>query len=112
MTNTIQDLITGTWTYRSFLNNPVLSTDFDALEFGRGNLALASPAPGVVTGKIYGTGWELKITGSVTYGNPATLWLQGSGIVGGAPWVYDYLCYVVPHIANGINQVPAFVGRV
>ena len=105
-------LVSGTWTYRSLINNPDLSADFDSLEFGRANLQITIPSPGVVAGKIYGTGWSLELNGSFQEGAPASLWFQGSGVVGGAPWVYDYLCYVVPHIPNGINQVPALVGSV
>jgi len=37
-------VLVGTWTYRSFLNNPDLSADFNSLEFGRGNIRI-DPAP-------------------------------------------------------------------
>jgi hypothetical protein len=106
-----KNIATGLWTYRSLLNNPSLSVDFNALEFGRANL-LIEEKNGVLTGKIYGKGWELKLKGSFQNGNPATLWFQGSGVVGGSPWVYEYLCYVVPHIPIGVKQVPALVGSV
>jgi hypothetical protein len=109
---TTPKLSSGIWTYRSLLNNPDLTTDFNALEFGRGNLQIITNLDGNLTGKIYDTGWELELKGSFQYGNPACLWFQGSGIVGGSLWVYDYLCYVVPQIPNGINQVPALVGSV
>lgn len=102
----------GIWTYRSLLNNPDLSVNFNSLEFGRANLKIDLSEQGVLTGKIYDTGWELILKGSIQYGNPATLWFQGSGIVSGAPWVYDYLCYLTPTIPNGINQVPTIVGSV
>jgi hypothetical protein len=32
--------LVGMWTYRSFLNDPDLSTDFNALEFGRGTITI------------------------------------------------------------------------
>lgn len=112
MSNTLQGLVSGLWTYRSLLNNPDIKTDFDALEFGRANLRIQAHADGSMTGKIFGDGFELELKGSVQYGAPATLWFQGQGIVSGSLWVYDYLCYVVPHIPNGINQVPALVGNV
>ncbi|WP_184549363.1 hypothetical protein [Mucilaginibacter sp. FT3.2] len=102
----------GTWTYRSLINNPDLTADFDTLEFGRANLKIDISPEGILSGKIFDTGWELTLKGSAQYGNPATLWFQGSGIVSGAPWVYDYLCYIVPHIPNGVNQVPALVGSI
>ena len=102
----------GIWTYRSLLNNADLKADFDALEFGRANLEIAVAENGTLSGKIYDTGWELELKGAYQGGTPATLWFQGSGTVGGAPWVYDYLAYLVPQIPNGLNQVPALVGSV
>jgi len=112
MSNSPQILGSGLWTYRSLLNNPDLTATFDSLEFGRGNLEIKTSLDGSLSGKIYDTGWELDLKGSFQYGNPATLWFQGSGIVSGSLWVYDYLCYVVPQIPNGVKQVPALVGTV
>ncbi|MBC7777506.1 MAG: hypothetical protein H7246_18885 [Phycisphaerae bacterium] len=112
METNIQQLIQGLWTYRSLLNNPDLSTDFDALEFGRANIRFDPTPPGIIKGLIYGTGWQLDLYGSVQYGNPATLWFQGKGIVGGSEWIYDYLGYLVPNMPNGIKQVSAIVGSI
>jgi len=111
MSITIENLVPGKWTYRSLLNNPDLSTDFNALEFGRANLVLKING-GTIAGTIGGPGWELKLHGALQLGNPATLWFQGSGTVGGAPWIYDYLGYLVPQIPNGISQPPAITGSV
>ncbi|MBN9297765.1 MAG: hypothetical protein J0I41_12165 [Filimonas sp.] len=105
-------LPSGTWTYRSLLNNPDLSADFNSLEFGRGNLQINISDNGILTGKIYDTGWELDLNGSYQGGAPATLWFRGTGIVSGSLWVYDYLCYVVPNIPGGVKQIPALVGSV
>jgi hypothetical protein len=112
MTNTPQNSSAEIWTYRSFLNNPALAVDFNTLEFGRGNLKIETTPNGILTGKIYDTGWELNLKGSCQYGSPATRWFQGTGIVNGSLWIYDYLCYVIPHIPNGVKQVPALVGSV
>ena len=112
MANTHHNPVSGLWTYRSLLNNPDLSVDFDKLEFGRANLQLEASDEGILKGKIYDTGWELDLKGSFQPGSPGTLWFQGTGVVGGSQWVYDYLCYVVPHIPNGVKQVPALVGTV
>jgi hypothetical protein len=111
MSTTTEKLVSGKWTYRSLLNNPDLSADFNTLEFGRANLVLEIDG-GTIAGTIGGTGWELQLKGSFQYGAPATLWFQGSGTIGGAPWVYDYLGYLVPQIPNGIKQVAAIVGSV
>ena len=102
----------GIWSYRSLLNNPDLATDFDKLEFGRGNIRIDPAPPGQFKGLIYGPGWELELFGSIQEGSPATVWFQGKGTVGGAPWVYDYLGYLVPQIPNGVDQIPAIVGSV
>lgn len=110
--NTSRKPGTGLWTYRSLLNNPDLSVDFNSLEFGRGNLKIDIAESGALTGKIYDTGWELDLKGSFQFGNPATLWFQGSGMVSGSLWIYDYLCYLVPGIPNGINQIPVMAGSV
>ena len=104
-------MLSGKWTYRSHLNNPDLSVDFNSLEFGRANLDL-NISGSSVSGTIGGPGWELILKGSLQLGAPATIWFQGKGEVDGAPWVYDYLGYVVPEIPNGIDQVPAIVGSV
>ncbi|WAC02251.1 hypothetical protein N7U66_00245 [Lacinutrix neustonica] len=108
----MENQFVGIWTYRSVLNNPELSVDFNALEFGRGNLKIEATAPGKLKGSIYGPGWALTLKGAIQYGAPATLWFQGSGEVNGALWVYDYLCYAAPQIPNGKNQIPALVGTV
>jgi hypothetical protein len=104
--------LVGTWTYRSFLSNPDLSADFDSLEFGRGNLRF-DPAPmDTLTGLIYGPGWQLKLKGSINYGNPFEVRFQGTGVVGGSEWVYDYVGYVVRPWPNDVDQRPAIVGSI
>ena len=105
-------ILVGTWTYRSFLNDPDLSADFDSLEFGRGNIAI-EPAPmNEFKGRIYDTGWELQLKGSINYGNPFNVRLQGTGVVGGEQWIYDYEGYVIPPWPNGVDQRMAMVGSI
>ena len=106
------DLLVGVWTYRSFLNDPDVTTDFDALEFGRGNIRV-DPAPmNAFRGLIYGPGWSLTLKGSTSWGNPFEVRFEGRGVVGGEEWVYDYVGYVVRPWPNGINQRPAIVGSI
>lgn len=108
----VPPILLGTWTYRSFLSNPDVSTDFDVLEFGRGNIRV-DPAPmEKFSGLIYGPGWELKLKGSIGYGDPFYVRFQGVGIVGGAQWIYDYKGYLAPDWPNGIDQRPALVGSI
>ena len=106
------NILVGTWTYRSFLNDPDLATQFNNLEFGRGNIEI-EPAPmNEFKGRIYDVGWQLDLKGSTTYGNPFTVRFQGKGVVGGEEWIYDYEGYVIRPWPNGINQRMAIVGTI
>jgi len=104
--------LTGIWTYRSLLNDPDVSTDFDKLEFGRGNIRIDDAPMGVFAGSIFGPGWSLDLNGAIGYGSPWTVRFQGVGVVGGEQWIYDYSGYVVPPWPNGVDQRPAIVGSV
>ncbi|MEK7845120.1 MAG: hypothetical protein AAB259_05200 [Pseudomonadota bacterium] len=115
MTNTagsVPSILLGTWTYRSFLSNPDLNADFDALEFGRGNIRIDDAPLQMFSGLIFGPGWELKLKGAIAYCNPFSVRFQGVGIVGGAQWIYDYSGFLVPDWPNGIDQRPALVGSI
>lgn len=110
--NSVPSILVGTWTYRSFLSNPDVNADFDTLEFGRGNIRIDPGSLQTFSGLIYGPGWELKLKGSIAYGNPFNVRFQGVGIVGGAQWIYDYQGYLIPDWPNGIDQRPALVGSI
>src|SRR5436305_13712496 len=100
----------GTWTYRSFLNEPNLKPGFDKLEFGRGTLVIQDASMQILTGTIGGPDWSLTLKGSREYGNPMHARFQGVGIVGGEQWIYDYDCYLVAHWPNRGDQRVATVG--
>jgi len=51
--------LAGKWTYRSFLNDANLSTDFGKLEFGRGTITILEAPMGVLRGEIGDVGWSL-----------------------------------------------------
>lgn len=104
--------LVGIWTYRSLLNDPDLATAFDQLEFGRGNISIEDAPMGVFKGRIYGTGWALDLNGAIGHGTPWTVRFQGTGVVGGEQWIYDYTGFVVPPWPNGVDQRPAIVGSV
>lgn len=95
-----------------FLSNPDVNAGFDTLEFGRGTIRIDSGPMQTFAGLIYGPGWELKLKGSIGYGNPFNVQFQGIGIVNGAQWIYDYLGYLVPEWPNGNDQRPALVGSI
>lgn len=102
----------GQWIYRSLLNDPDLSKEFNALEFGVGTIEICENALQLLTGVIGGTGWSLQLKGSREYGTPMRVRFQGVGTVGGEQWIYDYEGYLVSHWPNGVQQRPAIVGSV
>jgi hypothetical protein len=104
--------IVGTWSYRSFVNNPDLSVAFNDLAFGAGTLVLEAPELGRITGSLGGSGWSLALQGWSSLGNPFTVRFQGKGEIGGELWVYDYLAYYTPLWPNGVDQRPALVGTI
>jgi hypothetical protein len=104
--------LVGKWTYRSFIPDPDLNTQFNDLEFGRGTITIQEAPMGVFLGTIGGPGWSLDLNGSINYGDPYSVRFQGKGVVGGEEWIYDYAGYVIKPWPNGINQVPAIVGTI
>jgi hypothetical protein len=104
--------LAGKWSYRSFLNDPDLSTQFNALEFGRGTITIDEAPMGVLQGNIGGPGWSLNLNGSINYGDPYSVRFQGKGVVGGEEWIYDYIGYAIKPWPNGVNQVPAMTGSI
>lgn len=104
--------IDGRWTYRSFLNAPDIALPFDALRFGAGDMELAHDASSGVTGTPGGTGWSLDLAGTMTTEGTTRVHLQGTGVIGGENWVYDYLGFLVPDWPHGVDQTDAIVGSV
>jgi hypothetical protein len=104
--------LAGKWTYRSFLSDPDLSTEFNNLEFGRGTITIEEAPMGVLQGNVGGPGWSLDLNGSINYGDPYSVRFQGKGVVGGEEWIYDYIGYAIKPWPNGVNQVPAMTGSV
>jgi hypothetical protein len=106
------NVLLGDWTYRSFNNNPDESATFDSLEFGAGTIRVDASEINEFKGLIFGPGWSLNLKGSSNWGNPFEVRFQGTGTVGGAPWVYDYVGYVIRPWPNGVNQRMAMVGSI
>ena len=103
---------TGKWSYRSFLNNPDLSVEFNELRFGAGNLVLEEPQFGEVVGTLGGDGWLLDLKGWSSYGSPFEIRFQGSGIISEELWVYDYHGFLTPKWPNGNDQRAAILGTI
>src|SRR5271166_2168041 len=105
---------TGTWTYRSLLNDPDASTPFDKLQFGVGTIVIDDAGAEVLAGNIGGPGWSLDLRGSRSYGSPAQVRFQGRGLVGGEEWIYDYIGWLVPVWPSSTDELDrsAIVGSV
>jgi hypothetical protein len=112
MANELTNPFIGKWSYRSFLNDPNLDTQPNDLLFGSGTLEFTSAPIGQVAGTIGGPGWQLKLEGWMTFGNPPAVRFQGKGVIGKAEWIYDYNGYYVTHWPNGVDQVEAITGSV
>jgi hypothetical protein len=102
----------GSWTYRSFLNDPDINKAFNDLEFGRGTIVIEEAPMQSLKGTIGGSDWSLTLKGARAYGNPMHARFQGVGTVNGEKWVYDYAGYLVPDWPNGVQQAAAIVGSV
>jgi hypothetical protein len=104
----------GTWTYRSFINDPDIAKDFNALEFGRGELEIEAFDPGSFRGRLsFGNTYQFKLAGASSFGNPFALRFQGVGDTADSQGqIYDYTGYLVPGWPNGVEQRAAIVGSV
>jgi hypothetical protein len=103
----------GTWTYRSFRNNPDIEKDFNDLEFGRGELTIDELDHGHFEGRLsFGDTYQFRLRGTADLNSfPASIRFQGVGDTKDSKGqVYDYLGFFVPMWSNGENQRPAIVG--
>lgn len=116
------DPFVGSWSYRSFLNDPAQFLDetdekarlakLGKLVFGNGTIEIEEAAPDILKGTIGGSGWSLCLTGSRSYGNPMEIRFRGTGVVDGHEWIYAYVGYLVPAWPEGVQQRRAMVGSI
>lgn len=115
-------VLNGTWTYRSYINDPSLVGD-DAskalqLIFGEGQWRFTSSDDRIFKAVLdFGGDAAMDLFGTIVNGSgvtPQVLLITGTGREGTstAKWVYQYQGYVVPDWAEGVNQVSAIVGTV
>lgn len=103
----------GTWTYRSFINNPDVEKDFNELEFGRGELVIDALAQGLFEGRLsFGDTYQFRLRGIADLSSlPSVVRFQGVGdTTDSKGQVYDYTGFFVPTWSNGVEQRPALVG--
>ena len=109
----------GSWTYRSFINNPEEVGDDPkkalAIIFGEGLMTIEATELGDFKGTLgFGGRDILDLRGWTAYGAPFTARFEGVGRKGTdvQGWVYDYVAYLIPNWPNGVDQTAAFVGSV
>lgn len=104
----------GKWTYRSFNNDPSLDTPLNNLLFGEGTLTLTMAGNGKLEGSFdFGPGYGMSVTGTVSYGNPATLQFEAKGNgPNNADWRYDYTAYLGFQFPQAVNQRPSLIGTI
>lgn len=112
----------GTWTYRSFLNNPATvgndPNKLVALLFAEGIWTVKDAPATVFDGKLsFGTGNVMDLKGVVSPakdGVPPHAHIVGQGRPGTPTehYFYDYDGSLTEHWPNGVNQVPAITGSV
>ena len=112
----------GTWTYRSFLNDPALTNGdpqkLAALLFAEGTWTVKDGPPTIFVGELsFGADFIMDLEGVIS---PAAKdWTAHVHIVGagrnGTPsagYFYDYDGSLTEQWPNGVNQVPAVTGSV
>jgi hypothetical protein len=113
--------LTGYYTYRSLLNRPDPTDDFNALRFGQGELFLWAAPNGSITGTLAFPADPLApekdfmdITGRVSGWSPVTVELQGVGRPDTSTEDFDYRYSVAlaPSFPEAVGQRPTFVGTV
>src|SRR4051812_35106009 len=106
--------VTGSWHYRSFVNEPSQVPDINKILFGEGDLTFQESATGILQGTgDFGDGDTMSYQGTVARGSWITIRIQGVGTgAKNKDWLYDYVGIIVPSWPNGTNQRQALVGSV
>lgn len=109
-----QNPFVGTWTYRSFRNEPTLYEDWNQLKFGDGELVIDDTPIGQMSGHLtFLPDYSFRLQGYCTLGNPFTIRFQGVGDARDSDGQkYDYLGYLSPLWPNGVDQRLAIVGTI
>ena len=112
----------GTWTYRSFLNDPTLTggdpAKLAALLFAEGTWTVKDAEANVFDGELsFGADNVMDLKGVVTPaqpGVPAHAHIVGQGRRGTPTehFFYDYDGSLTEHWPNGVSQIAAITGSV
>lgn len=107
--------ISGSYVYRSLVNNKDVQTDFNDLEFGRGIMSLTQTDAAVKGTFDMGPGYKMTIEGTVSStGKYSFLRMTGYGVPGTPTdkWIYDYFGMIDPVWPNAVAQIPTVTGSV
>jgi len=118
----MSNLFAGTWTYRSFLNNPALTNGdpqkLAALLFAEGTWTVNDGSPTTFVGELsFGADFLMDLEGVISPAakdRTAHVHIVGSGRNGtlSAGYFYDYDGSLTEQWPNGVNQIPAVTGSV
>jgi hypothetical protein len=107
--------ISGSYVYRSLLNNKDVQTDFNDLEFGRGTMSFTQ-TDGAIKGTFdMGPGYKMTMEGTVSSTDKYSfLRMTGYGVPGTATdkWIYDYFGMIDPIWPDAVAQIPTITGSV
>jgi hypothetical protein len=107
--------ISGTYVYRSLINNQDVQTDFNDLEFGRGTMNITQKDSSINGTFDMGGGYKMTLEGTL-YSNDKNSYLRmtGYGVPGTITdkWVYDYFGIIIPVWPKAVAQVPTIMGSV
>lgn len=112
--------LTGTYTYRSFLNNPEPVDNFNKLRFAQLELRLSVQPEGTVAGTLIfpaAPGTEpaaMDVNGRVSAWSPVQFSFTGKGRPNTAiaDFHYEYDGTVLRHWETGVDQRPTLAGTV
>src|SRR5918995_670789 len=111
------DELSGTYTYRSFLDNPAPVDDFNTLRFAQLELQLSLQSDGTITGDLASTRaqpWVMVITGTVSASSLTHFRLTGKGRPNTAiaDFHYEYDGMVLAHWETKVGQRTTLAGIV
>ncbi|MEV0535560.1 hypothetical protein [Kitasatospora sp. NPDC050463] len=110
--------LTGTYTYRSFLEVPDPVDDFNKLRFAQAELKLVAEPDGTVRGELIlsDPGEEpliiMDMTGSASASSRVSFTLSGRGRPPIADFHYEYDGAILRHWETGIDQRMVLAGTV
>ncbi|MFE1441901.1 hypothetical protein [Streptomyces sp. NPDC058739] len=112
--------LTGTYTYRSFLNRQEMVEDFNKLRFAQLELRLATDPAGAISGELVFPGSSgseplaMDIVGRVSASSPLAFTVTGKGRTGTpiADFHYEYDGFVLRNWESGVSQRMTLAGTV